>query len=593
MTISDSVHAPTESDLGSYSPVLASGTDSLSYKPRLIDFCGYEGEDFRHFRDTLESYFAITNQKNAARKASILNAQVRKYARIFLQGKIRATPALGVDYDELIKLLEEEYVTADVIEYYKDAFDQLLQGEDELPRMFLGRIQQAADLAELSNKAGEALIEAKFKSGLLPRIKKHCYMMGAKSFNDYKQFAYGFWRGQHGVTLYPQDNPFIPQKAEERIPTAWVNRNDPSKETIKKARSRAFHPPDLNTKSGSDSPSIDILTKQMQNLELYQHESDPTRNDYQNNSPNELERLLRRLIQEETKRITQTTNPYNNRWDRNNNRNQYNNNGYRNNQYRNNNSYQPHGNNRGNDNQYQNNNPYQPYGNNRGNDNQQNRRFGESRPGESRFRNNDNNKPAYRKTNPTRPNSPSATLAVMEEKDTVYEEIPFDFNLINQEFEDEYIYDNEEGYNTNEYYDIRDDNDYYDDDLQIHEENFDELYAAQQRAPLPRTRQLRPRNETGKVNKVNSQKKVDFVDPPVRRKSRKQKQATQLQDNHMNSQTYQETNGAASTLQNVEPATIPNIEKLPLPPPPLPTTGLASTFGESTLNKTQNITGNQ
>ena len=74
MTISDSVHAPTESDLGSYSPVLASGTDSLSYKPRLIDFCGYEGEDFRHFRDTLESYFAITNQKNAARKASILNA---------------------------------------------------------------------------------------------------------------------------------------------------------------------------------------------------------------------------------------------------------------------------------------------------------------------------------------------------------------------------------------------------------------------------------------------------------------------------------------------------------------------------------------
>ncbi|KAG2216810.1 hypothetical protein INT45_013822 [Circinella minor] len=331
----------------------------------------------------------------------------------------------------------------------------------------------------------------------------------------------------------------------------------------------------------------------MQNLELYQHESDPTRNDYQNNSPYDLERLLRRLIQEETKRITQTTNPYNNRWDRNNNRNQYNNNGNRNNQYRHNNPYQSHGNNRGNDNQYQNNNPYQPYGNNRGNDNQQNRRFGESRPGESRFRNNENNEPAYRKTNPTRPNSPSATLAVMEEKDTVYEEMPFDFNLINQEFEDEYIYDNEEDYNTNEYYDIRDDNDYYDDDLQIHEENFDELYAVQQRAPLPRTRQLRPRNETGKVNKINSQKKVDFVDPPVRRKSRKQKQATQLQDNHMNSQTYQERNGAASTLQNVEPTTIPNIENLPLPPPPLPTTGLASTFGESSLNKAQNITGNQ
>ncbi|KAG2215832.1 hypothetical protein INT45_002901 [Circinella minor] len=43
------------------------------------------------------------------------------------------------------------YVTEDVIEYYKDAFDQLTQGEDEPPRMFLGRIQQAADLAELTN----------------------------------------------------------------------------------------------------------------------------------------------------------------------------------------------------------------------------------------------------------------------------------------------------------------------------------------------------------------------------------------------------------------------------------------------------------
>ena len=177
----------------SYSPVLAHGTDhSLSYKPKLIDFYGYEGEDFRHFRDTLESYFAIANIKDGERQASILNAQVKKYARIFLQAKVRKHHAIGGKYTELIKLLEEEYVTPDVIEYYKDAFEQIIQGEDEPPRMFLGRIQQAADLAELIGKQGEALIEAKFKSGLLPRVKKHCYMMGATTFNDYKQFSYGF-----------------------------------------------------------------------------------------------------------------------------------------------------------------------------------------------------------------------------------------------------------------------------------------------------------------------------------------------------------------------------------------------------------------
>ncbi|KAI9244688.1 hypothetical protein BDA99DRAFT_543927 [Phascolomyces articulosus] len=169
MPISDSIHTPTDTELSPYSPVLANGTDALSYKPRLIDFCGYEGEDFRYFRDTLDSFFALHNTRNTARQASIINAQVKKYARIFLQGKIRATPSIGTKYDELIKLLEEEY----------DAFEQLTQGEDEPPRMFLGRIQQAADLAEINSRGGEALIQAKFKSGLLPRIKKHCYIMGS------------------------------------------------------------------------------------------------------------------------------------------------------------------------------------------------------------------------------------------------------------------------------------------------------------------------------------------------------------------------------------------------------------------------------
>ncbi|KAG1138812.1 hypothetical protein G6F37_010145 [Rhizopus arrhizus] len=31
------------------------------FRPRLIEFYGYEGEDFRHFQETLDSYLAIKN----------------------------------------------------------------------------------------------------------------------------------------------------------------------------------------------------------------------------------------------------------------------------------------------------------------------------------------------------------------------------------------------------------------------------------------------------------------------------------------------------------------------------------------------------
>ena len=70
----------TVDDTSYISPMLAQGTDSLSYKPRLIDFNGYEGEDFRHFQDTLESYFALADVKSDERKAKILLTQVKRYA---------------------------------------------------------------------------------------------------------------------------------------------------------------------------------------------------------------------------------------------------------------------------------------------------------------------------------------------------------------------------------------------------------------------------------------------------------------------------------------------------------------------------------
>ena len=49
----------------------------------IIEFHGYEGEDFRHFQEVLESYLGLNNVTNEARKLAILKAQLRGPAKIY------------------------------------------------------------------------------------------------------------------------------------------------------------------------------------------------------------------------------------------------------------------------------------------------------------------------------------------------------------------------------------------------------------------------------------------------------------------------------------------------------------------------------
>ncbi|KAG1130850.1 hypothetical protein G6F38_013423 [Rhizopus arrhizus] len=51
------------------------------YRPRLIEFHGYEGEDFRHFLEILESFLAISNTHNDSRKLVILKSQLHTWYR--------------------------------------------------------------------------------------------------------------------------------------------------------------------------------------------------------------------------------------------------------------------------------------------------------------------------------------------------------------------------------------------------------------------------------------------------------------------------------------------------------------------------------
>ena len=120
--------------------------------------------------------------------------------------------------------------------------------------------------------------------------------------------------------------------------------------------------------------------------------------------------------------------------------------------------------------------------------------------------NHDNNYNDNKKNNPrTRPNSPLGTLAALVEEGDFEEESDFEKdrpwdNIF--ELESYHSSDFEEG-SDNDYPDSNNDPD-------------KELFAVKQT-----TRELRPRNDTGKVKK-NTNKRVEFKDPPVRRRHKQQ-----------------------------------------------------------------------
>ena len=63
----------------------------------IIEFHGYEGEDFRHFQEVLESYLGLNNVTNEARKLAILKAQLRGPAKIYYEKElVRHNPDITV-----------------------------------------------------------------------------------------------------------------------------------------------------------------------------------------------------------------------------------------------------------------------------------------------------------------------------------------------------------------------------------------------------------------------------------------------------------------------------------------------------------------
>ncbi|EIE84462.1 hypothetical protein RO3G_09172 [Rhizopus delemar RA 99-880] len=157
---------------------------NANYRPALIDFHGYEGEDFRHFVESLESYFAINNITQEPRKLIILKAQLRGAAKVYYEKEIlKRIP--GINYEQAVDLLKNYYITPELIQSYELEFNEMYQGEQEHPQIFLARLKEATrteamdtdlpiqrKVTEKSNKPRTRRIEPDIKYDIISDVLK-------------------------------------------------------------------------------------------------------------------------------------------------------------------------------------------------------------------------------------------------------------------------------------------------------------------------------------------------------------------------------------------------------------------------------------
>ncbi|KAG0973535.1 hypothetical protein G6F26_013021 [Rhizopus arrhizus] len=179
------------------------------YRPKLIEFYGYEGEDFRHFQELLDSYLVLSNTHSDNRKLAILKSQLRRAAKIYFEKTILKDHP-QVTYDEAMEHLKSHYITPELIQNYELEFNDMIQGEQEHPQIFLSRLREAADLANITS---EAVIESRFRAGLLRDIKQFCIQSSARTFQDWLNHAEGWWNANRPRKIAMVDNPFIPRNS--------------------------------------------------------------------------------------------------------------------------------------------------------------------------------------------------------------------------------------------------------------------------------------------------------------------------------------------------------------------------------------------
>ncbi|KAI9243030.1 hypothetical protein EDC94DRAFT_673560 [Helicostylum pulchrum] len=338
-----------------------------NFKQRIIEFYGFEGEDFRYFRSLLESFFAIHGITQDQRRVIILKAQLRRAAAIFFTSDLKAKDLTieKISYQDVIELLQNRFLTKDLLEEYEFAFQSMKQNESESPQMFLSRLYEAADLADIQE---DKMIFNRFRAGLLPVIITFCKEQSASIHKDWVKASNAWWNAHADKPIHLVDNPFVSSGGYINVSLkSTINDN---------------HKPQTEAYANAISPSIEHITAKLEALEL--HSLIPSRdsngkieNTTQTTaiksllSDKEFKSFIKNIVQEVSNEKVTAYTPYNNRKPYNNDNN------YNNDQnYQNNSSYQRNFRNRNfnsyanNDDQsrYNNQGQYnQPYNNNRSN----------------------------------------------------------------------------------------------------------------------------------------------------------------------------------------------------------------------------------
>ena len=192
---------------------IALANQNITPNQRIIEFHGYEGEDFRHFQEVLESYLLLNNITNEARKMSILKSQLRGPAKVYLEKEI-LTEYPEITFNDALAKMKEYYITHELIQAYELEFNEMYQGEQEHPRVFLARLREAAQLAEIKDNG---IIESRFRAGLLPEIKQFCIQSSSRNLKDWFTHADGWWNAHRPRKISMVNNPFLPRNANQAL----------------------------------------------------------------------------------------------------------------------------------------------------------------------------------------------------------------------------------------------------------------------------------------------------------------------------------------------------------------------------------------
>ncbi|KAG2190845.1 hypothetical protein INT47_011932 [Mucor saturninus] len=150
------------------------------------------------------------------------------------------------------------------------------QAQGESPQVFLSRLFEAADLADIQE---EKLIHSRFRAGLLPALRTFCHEQSASSFDQWVKHADGWWNAHAPTPINLVKNPFVSAPAYSYSSgISHVNKSENEKSvrflndrvsTLKNIDGKT-HKSNTKAYASEESPTMTALTAKLEVLDLHQ-----------------------------------------------------------------------------------------------------------------------------------------------------------------------------------------------------------------------------------------------------------------------------------------------------------------------------------